>query len=180
MHTPTESPAPSSSPIIQPTTPDQVRDTLESSAVAEFMRDVDSVQLLIGNRAEHLSSLRNGIDTPGREQEILDEFIRVVGIESITPETRYIAYERLCHLYEDALMNHVRRSELSSGEEFTLKENAYIFTAEYHNNLNTSILDDIEKRGLLTPFYRTLLRGVFSVGVAFNRFHRAWNKSLIQ
>lgn len=180
MHTPTESHTPSSSPVTQSTTPDQVRDTLESSAVAEFMKDVDTVQLLIGNRAEHLSSLRNGIDTPGREQEILDEFIRVVGIESITPETRYIAYERLCHLYEDALMNHVRRSELSSGEEFTLKENAYIFTAEYHNNLNTSILDDIEKRGLLTPFYRTLLRGVFSVGVAFNRFHRAWNKSLIQ
>lgn len=55
-------------------------------------------------------------------------------------------------------MSYARKLGLSAEEEFALKERAYIFAAEYHNNLNAHIMDRLEQEQLLTPFYRTILR----------------------
>lgn len=146
----------------------------------EFMRDVDTIQWYIAERGGHLSALRTGIDRAWAERDILDAFIEHVWLESRDAVTRYIAYEKLCHLSENSLMNYIRKSGIPIEKEDILRDRAYVFVAQYHNTLNNSIIEKIESEWLFTPFYRKVLRWAQTVGARFDEFHRSWNALLIQ
>lgn len=54
MNTPQEGSIADQNTPAYPATPEQVASTLETGDIAEFMKDVDVIQLLIGERASHL------------------------------------------------------------------------------------------------------------------------------
>lgn len=141
-------------------------------------KDIHSIHKIIGKRIESLNELSKGIKESWSERATLDFFLDTLEIEK-NEETRYIAYERVAKLREDSLLNFISKSEFSKEEKNIILAKAFRFVQEFHDQLHHSLIEDIEKWGLLTPFYRKLTLWVHAVWKAFHRFHDTWNERLI-
>ncbi|MDQ1343520.1 MAG: hypothetical protein QG650_239 [Patescibacteria group bacterium] len=154
-----------------------VRSLLSANALS-MRADIDRVHSLIAKRTSDLNSLVEGLSKPGTARDTLEALLERAGLEK-TDKTRYAAYVRLANLREDGLKNHLEEIGLPAEEKDAVLLKAFEFAEEYHVRLHEALISEIEGMGLLTPFYRQLLRGVHSTGLAFNRFHKAWNGYLI-
>ncbi|WP_456432083.1 invasion protein CiaB [Nitratifractor sp.] len=96
-----------------------------------------------------------------------------------TNETVHAALSRIVGLREDGLDQVMKGLGLDEEEIVRRKEKAYFFVADFHLERFEALLSWIDEKGLLTPFYRTVLRGIHSVGIAMTRWQNGWTSHII-
>jgi len=109
----------------------------------------------------------------GDKISIIDDELRVIGLE-LTKENRYALTTRLCSLRDDALVQVLEQNGRKGVDLEKIKMEVYHWVSRYYLNRHKSMLDEIKKKSLLSPFYMNLLDGVHNIGVAMTDFHVKW------
>ncbi len=146
-----------------------------------FFLDLEEVYQLIELKQKELHSFYDIVKKNGnqKKEKIINDFLQKVSLK-ITPENQMSAITRLVSLRDDSLNLAYKKSGFSEDEIIKKKEEAYLWVADFHIKLHKELIDEIEERKLLTPFYRTVFRGVHEVGVAFSSWQSSWTAHIIE
>ena len=147
---------------------------------AQFYDDLREVYRLIKAKQEGLHRYYDVLkaDAEDEKRRFIDDFLTGIGLE-ITPENEMALISRLVSLREDALLQALKKAGFSEEEVIRKKEEAYLWVADFHLGLHASLVEEIERQGLLTPFYREIFRGVHRVGEAFSSWQSSWTAHII-
>ncbi|WP_456393188.1 invasion protein CiaB [Nitratifractor sp.] len=146
----------------------------------EFMGDLQALYDELQRRQEELGvymRLAKGEPHPEAEAKVR-ALLELIGLEE-TPEHRMAALQRIVNLREDALEQMMKRAGFSEEQIIAAKEKAYFFVSDFHLERFESLLSMMEERKWLTPFYRTLIYGVHSIGLAMTRWQNGWTSHII-
>ncbi len=144
-----------------------------------FLEDLQKIYTLLEQRQKELNSfyeiLEKNIEN---KSDLIDNFLRDIGL-AINKETRLSAINRLVNLRDESLVQELQKAGFNEKEIDDAKEKAYIWASDYHLKLHEKLLYKIESLKLLTPFYRTVLKGVHKVGLGFTKWQSLWTSHII-
>ncbi len=145
-----------------------------------FYSDLKKIYNITEENQKKLNSFYNILgENPNKEdQNFIDSFLEKIELE-INNETRMATISRLVSLRDDALMQVLKKAKFSEEEIIEKKEEAYLWVASHHLKIHKSLIDQIEKEELLTPFYRAIFRGVHQVGITFSSWQSSWTAQII-
>ncbi len=145
-----------------------------------FFEDLEEVYQLVKSKQKKLHSFYDILKEKGDEkkEKIINDFLKKVSLK-VTAENQLSAVVRLVSLRDDSLNIAFKKSGFSEDEIIKKKEEAYLWVADFHMKLHKELIDEIEKRELLTPFYREIFKGVHETGVAFSGWQSSWTAHIV-
>lgn len=148
----------------------------------DFLRELGELHQLLRNREQELESFFRAIEENSSESNeclmILDRFLKGVELEP-TQENRLVAAGRLISLREDPLVQLLKRGGRNQESIDEVICSAYDWVKDFHSRRHAEFIAAVEHEGLLSPFYRCVLKGAHRVGMAFNQWHPAWVKHIL-
>jgi len=144
-----------------------------------FLKDLQKVYDELKVRQEELNSFYTLIDKEHpKAQELVDAFLQLLKLPK-NSDTTMAALTRMVSLREDALEQVLQKMELSADEIAHKKELSYGFVSTLHITRHERLIEWIEHKKLLTPFYRGLIFGVHIVGVRVSQWQSRWTNHII-
>ena len=146
----------------------------------QFYEDLQQVYTLLQQREKALHRFYDVVHGENLQEErrMIDDFLAKVGLEPI-PENRMAAVTRLVSLRDDALIQAFKKAGFDEETIIEKKEEAYLWVADYHLKRHADLIDEIERKELLTPFYRAVFKGVHEVGKRFSGWQSSWTAHII-
>ncbi len=146
----------------------------------EFFKDLEEVYELIKNNHKEISSYYDVLNANGNEEKLkfINDFLEKISLE-INSENQMAVISRLVSLRDDALSQSLKKAGFSEDEIIEKKEEAYLWVAEFHLKVHQNLINEIEQKELLTPFYREIFRGVHKVGKTFSSWQSSWTAHII-
>lgn len=128
---------------------------------------------------EVLEQTESDISPNARQNaKILTELCAEIGIAP-TREHFVALIERIVSLREDALLEVLKSLGKSCDEILHVRAVLLKYVSAYYASAHTKILQAIESRQLLTPFYREILASTYRIGQCMNAFFAQWDRELI-
>lgn len=144
-----------------------------------FSKDLEKIYLLLQENQNELNGFYKILeDDTMDKREIVDNFLKDINLP-INKETRLSAINRLVSLRDESLIQELQKTGISQEEMDVAKEKAYLWASDFHLKLHEKLLYKIDSLKLLTPFYRTILRGVHEAGIAFTKWQSLWTSHII-
>jgi hypothetical protein len=144
-----------------------------------FLEDVQKLYNYISQRKSEINKYYSYLEKGEFEKlSIIDEFCESLGLE-LSDDLRVALIARLVNLRDDSLVQVLKKSGKSIEEVIELQEKAYLFVKEYWLGVHKDTVDFINENKLLTPFYRAIFEGVYSVGIAMTKWQSQWTKRII-
>lgn len=147
----------------------------------QFKNDLQRVYELLGERQRELGtyfSIVEAREYDSKKEAFIDAFLETIEL-SICKENRVALLSRLIHLRDEQMVQALEKEGKDSIFITQAKEKAYLWVRDFHLERHEELLEIVEKELLLTPFYRTLLKGVHHVGVAMSRWQSSWTEHII-
>ncbi len=144
-----------------------------------FIQDTQSIYDELTARQDKLNSYFKLTREPYDEADrAVEDFLNFIGCER-NEDSTMAALTRIVNLREDALEQVLQKMGYHSDDIIAKKELAYQWASKLHTARHESLLAWIEENGLLTPFYRILLRGVHKIGIAMSVWQSEWTAHII-
>lgn len=111
----------------------------------------------------------------GEEVEIIKVLREKLGLER-DKKVDYALCERVIALKEEPILQILKdRDNLKELKTMMIEE-----VSKFYAQIFERILGYVEDNALLTPFYRSLLRGAHKIGLGFNAWFIKWSEELIE
>ncbi len=145
-----------------------------------FYSDLEEIYNITEKNQRKLNTFYNILEENPNKSDIyfIDSFLEKISLE-INNENRMATISRLVSLRDDALIQVLKKAKFNEEEIIEKKEEAYLWVASHHLKIHESLVEEIEEKKLLTPFYRAVFRGVHEVGVAFSSWQSSWTAQII-
>jgi len=145
-----------------------------------FYEDLSIIYGYISRRNRRIGGFYKAAlsDKKSKKRDFLDTLLKSVGLKA-DRENRMAAAIRIADLREDSLTQALKAYGADEKRIIEAKELSFEFVAEYYLKKHRKLLKYIEKKELLTPFYRELLKGVHETGEAFSTAHTSWTATII-
>lgn len=144
----------------------------------KFMLDLEIIYEMIEKNTSKIEEFYECLNDENEKREFLDKFLKENHIK-IDKESRYAIASRLVSVRDDALSQVLKKQHFDEDEIINIKDRAYIWVKEFYLQKHFELIKEIEKKGLLTPFYIEVLKGVHNIGVAMSMWQLAWNSYII-
>ncbi len=145
----------------------------------KFLSDIQKIYDELTSRHKRLNSYFKLLhESHDEAQKLVDDFLEFVGLEK-NSDSIMAALSRIVNLKEDFLEQVLVREGCESDEIITKKELAFDWVSDFYTKYHKSLLDWIEEKQLLTPFYRTILFGVHEIGLTLNDAQSKWTNHII-
>jgi hypothetical protein len=145
----------------------------------QFMQDLQVIYDELQSRQSELNAYYELLDQGHQKaQESVDAFLKLIDIPK-EDDAVMTALTRIVNLREDALEQVLEKNGYAADEIRVKKELAYGFVSSMHIARHESFIAWVEKKDLLTPFYRSLLLGVHYVGVAMSVWQSHWTDHIL-
>ncbi len=146
----------------------------------QFFDDLDKIYHLIQQNQKEISTFYDILEekSDSDKKQFINQFLEKVGLD-ITRENQMSAISRLVSLRDDSLSQAFKKQGFSEEQIIEKKEEAYLWVADYHLKVHEKLVIMIEQEELLTPFYRTIFRGVHEVGKTFSSWQSSWTAHII-
>ena len=143
------------------------------------MQDLQRIYDELQTRQEALSDYYKLLEGEHPEAKALvEDFLSKMALP-VNSETTMAALTRVINLREDALEQVLQKEGFSEDEIIAKKEEAYLFAKEMHLTRHEYLIAWIKSENLLTPFYRTLIKGVHYIGESMSQWQSAWTATII-
>ncbi len=109
-------------------------------------------------------------------EALIEDFLEFVGLPKDS-ETMLAAINRIVNLREDALLQIL--SDWDEEERIAAKERAFVWVSRFYLANFERRLEWIEQEELLTPFYRSILRGAHEVGEVMSQWQSSWMAQIV-
>jgi hypothetical protein len=143
---------------------------------SDFLEDLKKVYELIERRTAKINELYSLIYKEDRKDgsRLLKKLLKICSLKP-TKSNKIAVLNRIIALREDLLM-----LTFENGTD-TKKILAKIYdeVAAFHIKAHEELLDAIEERQLLSPFYRTFLRGWHKIGIELTLWQPKWTDYII-
>ncbi len=120
--------------------------------------------------------------TKGKEnkeaQELVEAFLNEIGLPK-NPQSILASLNYLINLREDSLIQFMKTIALSQEDIDKKLEIAFLFNSKIYLERFENIITFIEEKELLTPFYRSLIAGVHSIGEVITSWQSKWRAHII-
>ena len=153
---------------------------MSAKDIKEFMNDIQKIYDELQKRQDELNSyyaITKGEDNE-KASSLVSSLLKIVGLPK-DDESIMAALDRIVALKEDALMRKLESEGITGDAQIEALERAYSFVAEFYMNRFESVITWIVENKLLTPFYRELIQGVHSIGMAMSRWHISWKSHIL-
>jgi hypothetical protein len=145
----------------------------------QFFKDLGEIYQIIKQSHDEISTYYDVLDEESGEKfEFINTFLEEVGLET-TKENQMSAISRLVTLRDDLLTSAFKKGGFSDDEVIHKKEQAYLWVAEFHLKVHERLVNQIQEKELLTPFYREIFRGTHEVGKTFSSWQSSWTAQII-
>ncbi|MDR2100487.1 MAG: invasion protein CiaB [Campylobacteraceae bacterium] len=142
---------------------------------SDFLEDLKKVYDIVKQRTENINKLYLYINNKDKkEHKIIKKLLKICSLKP-TKQNKIAILNRVVSLREDLLI-------LALEDRADIKEvlaKVYDEVAQFHIDLHEKLLGDIEKEELLSPFYRTFLRGWHEVGKTLTLWQSKWTDYII-
>ncbi len=146
---------------------------------SKFFEDLSEVYQIIENSRNYVNSFYDVLDKKDEQKEgFINSFLEKLSLE-INRQNQMALITRVVSLRDDLLNISLKNSNFSEEEIIQKKEEAYLWVAEFYLKEHQKVIDEIEKRELLTPFYREIFKGVHEVGKKFSSWQSSWTAHII-
>ncbi len=145
---------------------------------AQFRTNLEQIYKLKTESDKEINKFYTATITQGKEREILDIFLGKNNLPK-TKESRFAVAKRIISLKDDSLTQFLKKEKIPTNQIEIIKEDSYKLTRKIHMVSHRKLIEKIENRQLLPPFYIEILKGTHSVGSKMNDFHVKWNKYII-
>jgi len=146
----------------------------------KFIQDLQLIYDELRKNQENLSGYM--ALAKGREHKeaknLVERFLSEIGLR-VTKESIVASLNRIINLREDSLEQVMKKEGFSKEQIITAKERAYIFVSSFYLERFEKFIVKIEEKSLLSPFYRTLISGVHSVGLVMTKWQNGWTSHII-
>jgi len=146
----------------------------------EFINDIEIIYNHLTKTQEHYNSyflLAKGKEHKEAET-LVNEFLDSVGIIK-TKEAIVASLTYLINLREDSIEQLMKKQGFTRQQIDTKLELAYRFNAKRYLQRFEELISFIEEENLLTPFYRSLISGVHSIGESITKWQSQWREHII-
>ncbi len=146
-----------------------------------FYEDLSKIYTLLEERQRDTNNFFNILNDSNKDKEkqkFIDNFLNQIGLK-IDKENRLSVINRLVNLRDDSLVQALQKENFNESEIERIKEEAYLWVSDFYIKSHSKILYKIESLNLLTPFYRTVLRGVHETGLALSSWQSSWTAYII-
>ncbi|MDQ7046673.1 MAG: invasion protein CiaB [Sulfurovum sp.] len=147
----------------------------------KFMKDLQTIYDELQVRQAELNGYYDLMDKDKghkKAESLLKFFLTTMNIPR--DDEGYMAgLTRLVSLREDALEQVMKKNGFDEKKIQMKKEVAYGFVSHFHTERHEDLIQWIEKKQLLTPFYRSLIYGVHYVGLHMTLWQSAWTRQII-
>lgn len=145
----------------------------------QFMDDLQTIYDELQMRQAKLNDYYKLVNSPHPEAEsVINQFLEELEIRP-TSDNIMASLIRIIGLREDSLEQVLQKLDFTEDEIIDKKEDAYRFVSRFYLDRHSSLIAWIEDNNLLTPFYRTLIYGVNSVGQAMSGWQSVWTARII-
>ena len=146
-----------------------------------FMQDLQIIYDELQTRQAELNSYFELLDkTKGhpKAEKLITFFLTMLNIPR-DDESYMAALTRLVALREDALVEVMKKNGFDEQKMQKKKEVAYGFVYDFHIQRHEALIQWIEQKKLLTPFYRSLIYGVHYVGQYMTLWQSEWTRHIL-
>lgn len=145
-----------------------------------FYEELAQVYEIIRENQKEISLYYDVLSNNKKDKKIefINAFLQKIGL-NIDKENQMAAVSRLVSLRDDSLFQSLKKAGFSEDKIIEKKEDAYLWVAGFHLKVHKSLIDEIEEKKLLTPFYRAIFRGVHEVGLSFSSWQSSWTAHII-
>jgi len=146
----------------------------------KFFKDLEKVYKIIEKNHKDISSYYDILEKDDDAEKLIfiNTFLEKIGLEQ-SSENQMSAITRLVSLRDDSLSQALKKAGFSEDEVIEKKEEAYLWVAEFHLKVHQNLIQEIEDKELLTPFYRALFKGTHDVGLTFSSWQSSWTAHII-
>ena len=130
---------------------------------ADFLDDIASVAQMLATRDQQLHTFS--------DDKLFETILEQIGLEA--NEKHLFALSQRFHFLRDDLLLQALKDQ-DSTQKLQSKQIIFSHICAYYTKMHQSLLADIQKQNLLTPFYVALLHGVHEIGVLMNELALQW------
>ncbi|MBN1840451.1 MAG: invasion protein CiaB [Campylobacterales bacterium] len=146
-----------------------------------FENDLKRVYALLEERQKQLGAYFSIVESQTYDKAMeafIDAFLEEIEL-SLIRENRVAILTRLINLRDEQMVQALEKEGKDALFITEAKEKAYLWVSDFYLKEHEHLLAKIENEGLLSPFYRRLLRGVHEVGVVLSSWQSAWTEHII-
>ncbi|TQV62811.1 MAG: invasion protein CiaB [Sulfurovum sp.] len=144
-----------------------------------FEKDLEKIYSELERRNEELNGYYTLLDDEHPEASmVVDNFLEELALFK-NKESIMATLTRIVSLKEDSIHQILKNLNYTNEEIIESLDKGYLFVKEFHLKRHLSLIDWIDENKLLSPFYRTLIRGVHDVGVAISEWQDDWTTHII-
>ncbi|HGZ70380.1 MAG TPA: invasion protein, partial [Nitratifractor sp.] len=146
----------------------------------QFLKDIEIIYNETQKRDNHLNSyfdLSKGKEHP-KALALVESFLEHIGLQK-SEESIHASLIYLINLREDAIEQFMNKEGFTQTQIDSKLELAYLFNSKLYLERFESLLNFIENKQLLTPFYRAILSGVHSIGETITKWQSRWREHII-
>jgi len=147
----------------------------------KFEADLKRFYELLGERQRelgHYFAIVEGGDVDKEIEAFIDNFLMSIELSCIK-ENRVALLSRLIGLRDEQMVQALEKEGKDSIFIAQAKEKAYLWVKDFYLKRHASLIAHIEEEWLLSPFYRRILRGVHTIGIAMSEWQSVWNEHII-
>lgn len=147
----------------------------------KFENDLRVFYDLLGARQRALGNYFSIVESTTYDHAIeafIDAFLESIELSTVR-ENRVAALSRLINLRDEQMVQALEKEHKDAVFITIAKEKAYLWVKAFYLKAHAELLDEVEKEGLFSPFYRRLLRGVHEIGLALSTWQSTWNEHII-
>ena len=147
----------------------------------KFMQDLQTIYDELQTRQAELNGYYDLLDKEKdheKAEKLMHFFLTMLNVPR--DEEGYMAgLTRLVSLREDALEQVMKKNGFDEKKIQRKKEVAYGFVHDFHTQRHEDLIQWIEQKQLLTPFYRSLIYGVHYVGQYMTLWQSDWTRNVL-
>ena len=145
----------------------------------KFFEDLEKVYQIIQQNQDDINSFYEVLSSQSsKKSNFIDEIISKLELQN-SKTTKMAVISRLVNLRSDALKQIMENKGFSSSEIEKKLEIVYEIVSKYHIKNFEVMIENIEKKGLLTPYYREIFKGVHEVGKQMTKWQTKWTNHII-
>lgn len=144
----------------------------------EFLQNISKVHDIFNRHEAHYNSLSNGVNSKGKQRDILDDFLENIEVEK-NAETYYAAAARIGDKKFEPLGIYLEKSGASRARRDEVFESSYKYVRNYYEKHQQEMLDEMKEQKLLPEFYQTIFDHTHTLGMLYSDLFVLWNRKLL-
>jgi hypothetical protein len=135
---------------------------------------LEKVYEIVRKRDERINSYFK--KCPDDMRALFEEILKTLNIE-INEDNLLALKKRFFHLREDAIINLLKKVNLSEEDIKEIQLDLYELTKNFWIKEHEKLINELAP--FIGPFYAEILRGVHKIGIAFSKWQPKWTKHII-